>query len=452
MSRAGRTRGWIGIAAVACLGAALIASPSLAGAETPPAPSGVAGPVLEPASPEGAPTPDPAVLAELLAPSLDDAPLGGDLGAVVFDPATGVLLYNDDGDIPRTPGSVVKILTAVSVLQAIGPSTRIVTTAHYDPATSTIVLVGAGDPSMSSMSAEGSSLAVLADGVLAAADGPGAGASVQLAYDTSLFSGPVLGSGWSADYPVSGVAAPVSPLVVDDARIPGGEARQPDPALAAATVFADQLTQRGLSVGAPQPGRVGAARQIAATESVPLSALVQRMLTDSNNDYAEILGHLAGASRFGSGSFETGAQAVTATLTSMGISTTGITLFDGSGLSVDNRVPVRVFAQVLAAMTRASASGEQGGWGWPVLGGLPIAGVTGTLADRFYGASSYAGAGFVHAKTGTLTGVSSLAGTVVDRDGRLLVFAFTSNSVTDIYDARALLDNAATVLALCGCR
>jgi D-alanyl-D-alanine carboxypeptidase/D-alanyl-D-alanine-endopeptidase (penicillin-binding protein 4) len=58
----------------------------------------------------------------------------------------------------------------------------------------------------------------------------------------------------------------------------------------------------------------------------------------------------------------------------------------------------------------------------------------------------------VHAKTGTLTGVSSLAGTVVDRDGRLLVFAFTSNSVTDIYDARALLDNAATVLALCGCR
>jgi D-alanyl-D-alanine carboxypeptidase (penicillin-binding protein 4) len=87
-----------------------------------------------------------------------------------------------------------------------------------------------------------------------------------------------------------------------------------------------------------------------------------------------------------------------------------------------------------------------------VLGGLAIAGVTGTLADRFYTESSYAGAGVVHAKTGTLTGVSSLAGTVVDREGRLLVFAFTTNSAADVPSARASLDDAATVLARCGCQ
>lgn len=426
----------------------LLAPPAVQGLEG--SLAGPAGPVLPVADAAGAPTPDPATLAPLLDAPLDS--LGPELGAVVFDPATGVLLYDRAGDTPRTPGSVVKILTAVSVLQAAGPSTRLVTTAHYDPETSTLVLVGAGDPTLSAMSGEGSSLAALADAVLASPEGPGAGASIVLTYDTSLFAGPSIAIGWSPDYPATGVAAPVSPLVVDGARVPGSEARVPDPALAAATVFADLLRQRGLTVDAPQVGRVGTARQIASTESVPLAAIVQRMLTDSNNDYAEILAHLAGAIRFGVGSFETGAEATTAALTGMGISTTGITLFDGSGLSVDNLVPTRTFAQVLSALARPTASGQAGGWGWPVFGGLAVAGVTGTLADRFYTESSYAGAGVVHAKTGTLTGVSALAGTVVDRDGRLLVFSFITNSAVDIYDARATLDNAATVLARCGCQ
>lgn len=445
--RPGRTLA-SGIAVALLAGVALLAPTTVQGQEG--APLGPAGPVLPVADGAGVPMPDPTILAGLL-----DAPiaaLGPDVGAVVFDAATGVLLYDRDGDTPRTPGSVVKVLTAVSVLQAIGPSTRLVTTAHYDPATTTLVLVGAGDPTLSSMSGEGSSLAALADAVLASPEGPGAGATIQLTYDTSLFGGPALGIGWSQDYPATGVAAPVSPLVVDSARIPGGEAREPDPALAAAGVFADLLRQRGLVVDSPQLGRVGSARQIASTESVPLAAIVQRMLTDSNNDYAEILAHLAGATRFGQGTFETGTKATIAALTSMGISTTGVTLFDGSGLSVDNRVPARTLAQVLSALARPTASGQSGGWGWPVLGGLPVAGVTGTLADRFYTEASYAGAGVVHAKTGTLTGVSSLAGTVVDREGRLLVFAFLTNSAVDIYDARAGLDIAATVLARCGCQ
>lgn len=411
---------------------------------------GPAGPVLPVVDSATTTPPDPDILAGLL-----DGPvsaLGPEVGAVVFDPATGVLLYDRAGDTPRTPGSVVKILTAVSVLQAVGPSTRLVTTAHWDPVTATLVLVGAGDPTLASMSGEGSSLAALADSVLAAGDGPEVGASIRLTFDTSLFDGPTLAVGWSPDYPATGVAAPVSPLVVDSARIPGGEVRQPDPALAAAEVFADLLRQRGLAVDVPQFGRVGSARQIAATESVPLAAIVQRMLTESDNDYAEILAHLAGAVRFGVGSFDTGAQATYAALTGMGISTTGITLFDGSGLSVDNRVAARTFAEVLSALSRPSASGQSGGWGWPVLGGLAVAGVTGTLADRFYTESTYAGAGVVHAKTGTLTGVSALAGTVVDRDGRLLVFSFVSNSALDVVDARVLLDQAAAILALCGCQ
>ncbi|RSN71051.1 D-alanyl-D-alanine carboxypeptidase, partial [Streptomyces sp. WAC 05379] len=83
----------------------------------------------------------------------------------------------------------------------------------------------------------------------------------------------------------------------------------------------------------------------------------------------------------------------------------------------------------------------------PVLTGLPVAGFTGTLSTRYTDGA----AGIVRAKTGTLHGVNSLAGTVVDQDGRLLAFAFLSTG--DNADAaRSALDRTATALASCGCR
>ncbi|MBZ9640687.1 D-alanyl-D-alanine carboxypeptidase, partial [Streptomyces sp. PSKA30] len=60
-------------------------------------------------------------------------------------------------------------------------------------------------------------------------------------------------------------------------------------------------------------------------------------------------------------------------------------------------------------------------------------------------------AGIVRAKTGTLTGVNALAGTVVNQDGRLLAFAFLATGTTDPTAAQTALDRAATALAACGC-
>jgi len=48
--------------------------------------------------------------------------------------------------------------------------------------------------------------------------------------------------------------------------------------------------------------------------------------------------------------------------------------------------------------------------------------------------------------------VNTLAGTVVDKDGRLLAFAFLANATTDPAAAQSALDKAATALATCGCR
>ncbi|MDX3639953.1 D-alanyl-D-alanine carboxypeptidase, partial [Streptomyces sp. MB09-02B] len=88
----------------------------------------------------------------------------------------------------------------------------------------------------------------------------------------------------------------------------------------------------------------------------------------------------------------------------------------------------------------------------PVLTGLPVAGFTGTLRNRYPGDAT--GTGVVRAKTGTLSNVNTLAGTVVDADGRLLAFAFlaTETPLENTGPAKNLLTDATSALATCGCR
>ena len=81
---------------------------------------------------------------------------------------------------------------------------------------------------------------------------------------------------------------------------------------------------------------------------------------------------------------------------------------------------------------------------------LPVAAGSGTLEDRFSGPSG-AGAGWVRAKTGTLSGTSALAGTVTDVDGRSMSFALLSSG-TNPAEARPVLDRMAAELRNCGCR
>jgi D-alanyl-D-alanine carboxypeptidase/D-alanyl-D-alanine-endopeptidase (penicillin-binding protein 4) len=86
-----------------------------------------------------------------------------------------------------------------------------------------------------------------------------------------------------------------------------------------------------------------------------------------------------------------------------------------------------------------------------VLTGLPVAGFTGSLEYRFD--AEDAGRGLVRAKTGTLSGVSGLAGTVVDRDGTPMVFALLADRIAlvDTLGARAALDDVTSALAACRC-
>ena len=87
-----------------------------------------------------------------------------------------------------------------------------------------------------------------------------------------------------------------------------------------------------------------------------------------------------------------------------------------------------------------------------LFGGLPVAGWSGTLRTRFVTPSpNRVGQGIVRAKTGSLSGVNTMAGELITRDGRLLVFAIMANGSKDTLSARAALDRVAARLVSCGC-
>ncbi|MET0449812.1 MAG: D-alanyl-D-alanine carboxypeptidase, partial [Aeromicrobium sp.] len=82
---------------------------------------------------------------------------------------------------------------------------------------------------------------------------------------------------------------------------------------------------------------------------------------------------------------------------------------------------------------------------------LPVSGFTGTLVTRFADLSAARGA--VRAKTGTLTGIHSLAGYATDADGRPVLFAVMTDRADrdQPFQAQAALDRVAAAIATCSC-
>lgn len=375
---------------------------------------------------------------------LADSPSVGAFSMLVIDPVTERTLYTDKSSTKRIPASVTKVLTAAAVLSAFGPSYRVSTPVKLQG--DTVYLVGAGDPLMPRAKGAGS-LKTLAQQTAQSLQSRGQ-RKIQLIFDDSLFTGPALGPAWKSTYPRLGVAAPVSALAVGGARVnPGSVARVSNPAKQTAQLFAQRLRNQGITVSKIRKGTTpSAATLLTSVSSEPMSDIVEVMLLDSDNDVAEILAHLVGVKVAGEGSFEGGARGMTSVLASKGINTTGLKLFDGSGLSTRNRISSEVLGEVLTDMVR----GDQPQWA-SISTGLPIAAETGTLDNRFESKGTRAGAGVVRAKTGSLTGVASLAGTIKDRSGRLLVFVMMANKIPSITGARNTMDRMAASLAKCGC-
>jgi D-alanyl-D-alanine carboxypeptidase/D-alanyl-D-alanine-endopeptidase (penicillin-binding protein 4) len=401
-------------------------------------------PLLQPARAE-APVPTTAGLRRALAAALKDPALGRRIALSVRDATTGRALLELRATAAVTPASTAKIVTALAALTVLEPDARL-TTRVLQGTVGDVVLVGAGDPTLAGRLATAGfpERARLAD---LAAQLKGV-AVRRVVVDDRLFTGPRTGPGWRPGYVTNGDVAPVSALAVDGGRTSArrNSPRAQDPALAAGRQLADLLEVRAVVRGSAPAG----AAELAKVDSAPVSDLVEAMLTRSDNDLAESLGrHVALAS--GEPASFTGEVAAMRTalgplLARAGLAPGALGLRDASGLSVLNRLQPSALTRLLALV------GQDARYA-PVLTGLPVAGFDGTLAKRYRTGPAATAAGSVRAKTGTLNGVSALAGLVRTRDGRLLAFDVTADGVplTGTLTAQAALDRLAARLAACGC-
>lgn len=405
-----------------------------------------AGPVAEPLVPAAA---DPAAVRRAVARALTDPDLGPRVAALVGDGFAS-------GPPMVMPASSLKLLTATAALAALGPATTFSTRVVAGPRPGDIVLVGGGDPYLVSapdpdapaVAPRPADLVTLARLTAAALRAERSPAKVRLFLDDTLFSGPAVNPHWPDDYVPDSVVTPISALMVDHGLLEDGFHRAADPAARAATLFAKALGREGLTVRSM--GRSvapDAAAELASVESAPLDQVVERVLSTSDNEGSEILLRHVGLHGWGVGSFTGGIRAQARILAGLGVTLAGARLFDGSGLSRDNLVPPRALLEVLQ-LALDPARPELSA----VIEGLPVAAFSGTLDDRFTTGSA-AGRGWVRAKTGTLTGVSALAGIVQTVDGVLLPFVIAADRIDpeDTLDARDALDRAASALAACHC-
>lgn len=394
---------------------------------------------------------DPAIVTSIVQEELVDPRLGGGVTAFVIDANSGKVLVDINGQQAMIPASTLKIFTGIAAMNVLGAQTRFETIVKREG--NQLTIIGGGDPTLVSQTPEnwrgkppGSeqppSLDQLAD-LAVVAIGPTT-ESFVVNFDDSLFESPKAHSTWPDQYLRTGEVAPAQGLIMDFG-INDSEAVMKDPAKSAAQYFADALTARGIPVTLGERKVAGdTASVLTSIKSATVTDIVERMITTSNNTMAEFLAHHIGGAN-GEYTYEAGAKATTEALTAAQIDLTGVTILDGSGLSRSNQASAKSLVSALSYASKADGSA------WTNLSGLPVAGISGTLVDRYDVGEP--GRGTVRAKTGTLSKVVALSGTLVDASGDVLIFTFIANEVpSGTKQGEAALDEVVKALVQCGCR
>jgi D-alanyl-D-alanine carboxypeptidase/D-alanyl-D-alanine-endopeptidase (penicillin-binding protein 4) len=352
--------------------------------------------------------------------------------AVAVDLDTGQQLFAVNDTLPLAPASNEKLALTYALFSSFSPTMRIATKVSAlgvqrgTTLNGDLFLVGGGDPTLSS-----SDVARLASRVRAAGIRRVTGRVIG---DESLFDAKRTCPGWKRSFYIF-ESPPLSALVVDRAWYSKYTARRP--ARAAALIFRDALRRAGVAVDGgvtvlPTPL---AAFPVAKSLSPPLRDIVRFMDLHSDNFTAEELLKLLGVAAEGRGTSAGGARAVIAALKAGGISTAGVKIFDGSGLSEYDRLTVGALVGILQAFASDSALENE------LVHALPVSGVSGTLRDRL-GTPKLLGK--VVAKTGTTSIASSLSGYV----NAHIAFAIIQNGrPLSYWYARQAQDRFAKVLA-----
>jgi D-alanyl-D-alanine carboxypeptidase/D-alanyl-D-alanine-endopeptidase (penicillin-binding protein 4) len=365
-------------------------------------------------------------------------------GAYVVDLDADRPLFALRENVARVPASVQKLYTTATALLRYGSAERLVTTVHVlgtvDLAGTlhgNLYLRGSGDPTFGSARfarrayGGGATTATLAQAV---ADAGVRAIDGRVVGDESLFDrlrgGPE--SGYRLDWDIGNLSALAFNRGLANER---GTAFQADPARFAAGQLALEL--RRLDVDVPAATRAArrpeGTTELARVESPPMRTLVRLTNRPSDNFFAEMLLKGLGARFRSQGSTAGGASVVRSEMVSLGIHPR---IVDGSGLAKSNRTTPRQVVRLLDRMDGQEVADS-------FITSLAVAGRNGTLAKRMRRTPA---AGRCRAKTGTLRGVSALAGYCPTRSGARVAFAFLMNGV-NIYSARRIQDRMTAALA-----
>ena len=175
-----------------------------------------------------------------------------------------------------------------------------------------------------------------------------------------------------------------------------------------------KLAPRALvTMEAPTNGRRVLARRV----SVPLAQDITVTNKVSQNLHAELLLRLLGKAFASDGSLAQGTRVVRQFLVDTGISDADFFFYDGSGMSMDDRITPRAYTHLLAFASRQP-------WGEAWRKTFPIAGVDGSLYGRFRNSPLK---GKLWAKTGTLNETNALSGYLQAASGKTVTFSILVN-------------------------
>ncbi len=358
---------------------------------------------------------------------------GSASGALAIDLDSGAQIYAVRPDTPRVPASVEKLYTTSTALTLYGVDgslhTGVLGSVGVDQAgvlNGDLYLHGGGDPTFGTAQVE-----ELADQLVGAGL---TGITGRIVGDESAFD--ALRGVPSSGFRLTGDVGPLSALTFNRGR--SGKRRpyfQAEPAKFAAEALQRALRTRGIRTGAAAvsgvtpPGAV----PLADHGSPAIAELIRLINVPSDNFAAETLLKAVGAEFGGRGSTGAGAAIVRRTLGGFGLSPSVV---DGSGLSRKDATTPRDAVRLLARMADSEAASA-------FEASLPTAGRTGTLRKRM---RATAARDRCHAKTGTLNGVSGLAGYCLSTSGARVAFAFLMNGVS-VSGARRLQDRMTVALA-----
>lgn len=343
------------------------------------------------------------------------------LGLLVYDLTADSVLYHRGEKQTLRPASTMKLLTAITALDRLGGSYQFRTSLRYSGEvvdsvlTGNLYCVGGMDPMFDIIDMNAFVESVLGLGVKTIRG--------NLVAVTSFKDNLLMGEGWCWDDD----NPQLSPLLVS----------RKDEFM---SKFVEMLRAAGVEVDAPiTTGALPKESLTICTRSHTLREILLPMMKDSDNLYAESVFYQV-ASTVGKrpATAAHGSQAVKETLGKAGVKDIQYRIADGSGLSLYNYVTPELMVKLLIYAYRHRNIYIE------LFPTLPVAGQDGTLKKRMVKSPAN---GRVRAKTGTVTGVTTLAGYCASLNGHMLVFSIMNQGTLKIAEGRNFQDKVCEIMS-----